>query len=207
MRSLTRCLTAALLLCAALPAHAVRQDLRNWKIESACKVAAKGAEISTAGYKPQRWIVANVPTTVVAAQLAAGVFDELLAPTKDLYYGMNLRKLPGMGYPVGKMFSNLPMPEDSPYKCSWWYRTEFQFANAARAGSPASTRDRQVWLHFGGINYRANVWLNGKQIADAEHMAGMWREWEYNVTAAVKEGANALAVEVFAQKEDDLGIT
>jgi len=28
------------------------------------------------------------------------------------------------------------------------------------------------WLDFLGINYRANVWLNGKKIADAKDVAG-----------------------------------
>src|SRR5205823_3636268 len=65
----------------------------------------------------------------------------------------------------------------------------------------------QVWLHFGGISYRGNVWLNGKKIGDAKNVAGMWREFEFNVTDDIVPGANTLAVEVFAQKEDDLGIT
>ena len=40
-----------------------------------------------------------------------------------------------------------------------WYRKEFVPAQAARAGATSSGRSR-----FEGANYRANVWLNGKQI-------------------------------------------
>ncbi len=47
------------------------------------------------------------------------------------------------------------MPEDSPFKPSWWYRTEFAV--------PAGLAGRTLWLHFDGINYRANVWVNGTQ--------------------------------------------
>src|SRR5207248_1882862 len=109
---------------------------------------------------------------------------------------------------------NLPMPQDSPYRCSWWYRAEFAKptrerlpAAAAGTGDASVPLDDYFWLHFAGVNFRANVWVNGKQIADAEHMKGMWREWEYNITRELVAGTNALAVEVFAQKEDDLAIT
>ncbi|HEY2352861.1 MAG TPA: glycoside hydrolase family 2 protein, partial [Candidatus Acidoferrum sp.] len=64
------------------------------------------------------------------------------------------------------------------------------------------------WLHFNGINYRANVWLNGEKIADAKDVAGTYRTFEFNVTKLLKRGApNALAVEVTAPGKNDLGIT
>jgi exo-1,4-beta-D-glucosaminidase len=172
---------------------AKRLNLREgWQIESSCKVKDGGGAISSAAYKPAGWLRATVPTTVLAAQVAAGMF-------KNPYFGMNLRNIPGANYPINKMFAEQPMPEDSPYACSWWYRTEFRI--------PARPGEKQIWLHFGGISYRANIWLNGKKIADAADAAGMWREFEFNVTKNVASGTNTLAVEVFAQKEDDLGIT
>jgi exo-1,4-beta-D-glucosaminidase len=67
---------------------------------------------------------------------------------------------------------------------------------------------KTVWLNFKGINYRANVWLNGKQIANSNDIAGAWRTYEFNVTDALKPGAeNVLAVQVFAPTENDLAIT
>jgi exo-1,4-beta-D-glucosaminidase len=92
------------------------------------------------------------------------------------------------------------MPPDSPYRVPWWFRTEFQ--------APAEHKGKTLWLRFDGINYRANVWLNGKRIADSASMAGAWRLFEYNVTEAIRPGAaNALAVEVSAPLPDDLSIT
>ena len=44
---------------------------------------------------------------------------------KDIFFGMNLRSIPGTTYPIGENFSKLPMPADSPYRCGWWYRTQF----------------------------------------------------------------------------------
>ncbi len=183
-----------LALAAQTPNPAGRTYLRQWQIQSACKVEAKGDTISTAAFKPQGWLAANVPSTVLAAQVAAGVFQ-------NPYYGMNLRQIPGTTYPIGRMFATLPMADDSPYKCAWWYRAEFPLPNIRKFPHP------EYWLHFAGINYRANLWVNGRQVADSDHMAGMWREWEYNVTRELQPGTNVVAIEVFAQKENDLGLT
>jgi len=64
------------------------------------------------------------------------------------------------------------------------------------------------WLDFLGINYRANVWLNGKKIADAKDVAGTFETFEFDVSKALRPGkANALAVEISAPEKNDLGIT
>src|SRR5580700_9169346 len=92
------------------------------------------------------------------------------------------------------------MQTDSPYAVSWCYRKQF--------AAPASYAGKTIWLNFKGINYRANVWLNGKQIANSDTIAGAWRTYELNVTEAVKPGReNVLAVQVFAPTESDLAIT
>src|SRR5581483_2540413 len=61
--------------------------------------------------------------------LAQGWMIQSSAKTKvypDPYFGKNLRSIPGTTYPIGKNFSNLPMPANSPFAVPWWYRTEFQ---------------------------------------------------------------------------------
>ena len=64
-----------------------------------------------------------------------------------------------------------------------------------------------MWLNFRGINYRANIFLNGKQIANSSEVAGAWRTYEFNVTSAVKPGTNVVAVQVWAPTENSLAIT
>ena len=92
------------------------------------------------------------------------------------------------------------MPADSPFSCAWWYRTEFSVP--AKASLPTA------WLHFDGINYRANVWLNGEKIGDAEDVAGMMRVFEFEVSKRLVTGKpNALAAEVFAPDRTDLAMT
>ena len=82
----------------------------------------------------------------------------------------------------------------------WWYRKQFVL--------PESYRGKTIWLNFGGLNYRANIWLNGKQIGKKEDVAGAWRTWEFNISDAALAGkSNVLAVEVFSPTEKDLAIT
>ncbi len=174
-------------------AHAGEMQLREgWTLQSACKLQADGAAISNAAFHPQGWTEVTVPSTVLAAQVAAGEF-------KQPYFGMNLRGIPGANYPIGQNFSNLPMPEDSPYRCGWWYRKTFTV--------PAADRGKTVWLRFGGINYRGNLWVNGKQIADDKQIAGAYRTYEFDVTRDLIPGkVNTIAMETFAPTETDLGI-
>ena len=164
----------------------------GWSLQSGCKLHAAGDRISTPSFTPTGWYTATVPSTVLAAQVADGEY-------KDPYFGDNLRKIPGTTYPVGENFSNLPMPVDSPYHCSWWYRKQF--------GIPASEHGHTLWLRFGGINYRANIWVNGKRIADSTEVAGAYRTYEFDITTYALPGKpNVVAVETFAPTEKDLGI-
>ena len=161
-REVTR--TVALLLCAVLsltvtalaagPRDAGETKImlhRNWEIQSSCQLQADGKEISTAGFPARGWHHAEVPTTVVAALVADKTYP-------DPFFGKNLKSFPGMDYSSASFFANQSMPEGSPFRCSWWFRTEFE--------GPASLEGKTSWLHFDGINYRANVWVNGQQIAE-----------------------------------------
>ena len=166
---------------------------QGWTLQSSRKVTGGGDVISSTTFRHEGWYRATVPATVLAAQVASGEF-------KDPYFGMDLRKIPGMTYPIGlNSFSNLPMDKDSPYACSWWYRTEFQL--------PRSYTGKNLWVHFQGINYRANIWLNGRKLADSKDVQGAYRIYEFNVTSFVRPGTpNVLALEIFAPTEKELGI-
>jgi exo-1,4-beta-D-glucosaminidase len=165
----------------------------NWQLLSACKATEAGEAISTANFKADGWLKASVPSTVLAAQVKAGVFP-------DPFFGDNLRKIPGTSYPIGHNFSNLPMPADSPYACGWWYRLEF-------TAPVLPAKDHRLWLHFGGINYRGEVWVNGHRIADSSSVAGAYRTYDFDVTDAALPGkSNVLAVKITAPTEKDLGI-
>jgi exo-1,4-beta-D-glucosaminidase len=164
----------------------------GWEIQSSARINAGGETISTSGFKPDGWFKATVPSTVVGCLVEDKVYT-------DPFFGTNLRSWPGMDYPIGANFSNRSMPKDSPFHTSWWYRVEFKV-------SPA--KDGQVWLDFEGINYRANVWVNGKLVANDKEIAGAYRTYEFNITEAARAGEpNILAVEIFPPEANNLGLT
>ncbi len=165
----------------------------GWQVQSSARVAEKGAALSMPDFQPSDWYKTSVPATVMAVLVKNQVY-------KDPFFGMNLRQIPGVSYPIGGNFSLVPMASDSPFRIPWWYRTEFKV--------PANYAGKQVWLNFEGINYRADIWLNGQQLANSLAVAGAYRRYEFNVTGAVKPGeSNALAVEVFAPETNDLAIS
>jgi exo-1,4-beta-D-glucosaminidase len=165
----------------------------DWSLQSSSKVGKRGEIISTPEFDPTGWYTVSVPTTVVAALVKNNVL-----PNPD--YGVNLRDFPGMDYSIGANFSNIPMRQDNPFLVPWWYRKTFMM--------PDSYEGKTIWLDFGGINYRANIFLNGKKIDDYHHVVGAWRTYEFNITDGALPGkTNVLAVEVFSPTVRDLAIT
>ncbi len=165
----------------------------GWNLQSSGKVDEKGEVLSSLTFKPKDWYTVTIPTTVVAALVEHKVYP-------DPGFAMNLRSLPGVTYPIGSNFSNIAMQQDSPFIIPWWYRKEFVL--------PLNFKGKSIWLNFGGLNYRANIWLNGKQIAKSDDVAGAWRTYEFNITdTAIVGRPNVLAVQVFSPTENDLAIT
>jgi exo-1,4-beta-D-glucosaminidase len=93
----------------------------------------------------------------------------------NLYFGKNMAET---------------VPQDL-YKQDWWYRTTFE----------APSEHAAYLLEFPGINYRAEIWLNGSLIADSKRVAGMYAAHELNATQWIKPGQrNTLAVRVTPER-------
>ncbi|OBK27470.1 glycoside hydrolase [Mycobacterium asiaticum] len=94
---------------------------------------------------------------------------------RDLYEGKNLRD---------------QVPQDL-YQRDWWYRTQF-----------IAPKDRKTYLlGFPGINYRADIWLNGRLVADREQVVGMYVDHQFDVTQLIRPGQqNVLAVKVTPER-------
>lgn len=87
----------------------------------------------------------------------------------DPYYGLN----------------NLVIPE-SLNQQDYWYRTEFLL--------PKAFANHQLWLNFNGINYYAEIWLNGRYLG---HITGAFLRGRFNVTKiAEPDITNVLAVKI-----------
>jgi glycosyl hydrolase family 2/Ig-like domain-containing protein/concanavalin A-like lectin/glucanase superfamily protein len=81
--------------------------------------------------------------------------------------------------------NNLAIPE-SLNKQDYWYRVEFH--------APRTARGCRLTLTFEGINYHADVWLNGQSLGS---IRGAFIRGTFDVTDVVKpEKANVLAVRV-----------
>jgi len=106
-------------------------------------------------------------------QIPATVLAALVAQGEypDLYTGKNLNAIP-----AGR------------FEQSWWYRCEFD-VHGDRV--PETTL-----LDCDGINYAANIWLNGRLIADSEQIRGAFRRFCLDVSNWIEQGGNVLAVEV-----------
>lgn len=162
----------------------------SWRIQSSADIQGGGERLSRPALDVSGWYPAALPATVLGTLVENGVYG-------DPFTGTNFLRIPGQG-PPHENFSLHPMPEDSPFRVPWWFRREFRVD-----GDGAET-----WLEFLGINYRANVWLNGQLVADAGTVAGAYRTYEFLVSERVRPGAvNALAIEVFPPEPDELAIT
>ncbi len=100
---------------------------------------------------------------------------------KDPYFGMNLKDIP-----------------TGQFKVPWWYRTEFEITK--------EQFDQIVLLTLDGINYKANIWLNGALVAGKDVVYGAYRRFRFNISEYLKSGKNILAIEVFPPKGGDFTI-
>jgi exo-1,4-beta-D-glucosaminidase len=197
-RIISRVLAAAVAGCAFLflvtASLSAQTVLRaGWKVQSSAQVPASGNQVSEPGFSTRGWYPTSTPKTVFAVLVENGVY-------KNPYFGMNLRSFPGVAYKIGGQFANEEMPADSPYAVPWWYRNEFDV--------PAADKGKQIWMQFRGINYRAEIWINGKKVAGSDEVVGAFRRYDFNVTEFLRPGAkNAVAVSVSAPKAGELGIT
>ena len=72
---------------------------------------------------------------------------------------------------------------DSYFNSDFWYRCTFHV--------PAEMRSRHVLLNFDGINWKADVWLNGKKI---DRIEGAFTRSQVDITPYLADGGNTLAV-------------
>jgi exo-1,4-beta-D-glucosaminidase len=131
------------------PGSSVLKD--NWMIRSSAEVTQGGTTLSVPGYVPENWYPAPMPSTVFGALVGNNLYP-------DPYFGTNIESVPGYFTRRGG-----EIPDDSPFKPAWWYRTKFSL--------PADYRGMNTWIKLHSINYQANIWLNGQLIADTSEIS------------------------------------
>ena len=96
------------------------------------------------------------------------------------YY--NIGALPDPNYGDNEL-----MISDSFFYADFWYRNEFP--------APVVPPGRRVWLSFDGINWKADVFLNGEKLGRIE---GGFMRGRFDATKLIHSGrVNALAVRVY----------
>ena len=167
----------------------VRQvRLSHFTLQSSAIIASGGDSLSSVHYTPKNyWFPVTVPCTVLTGLVANKVYP-------DPYIGMNNMLIPDADDSFNKtwhleQYSHMP-GEPNPWKKPYWYRTTFSV--------PAADKGKHFQLIFKGINYRAEVWLNGRMLADSARMVGMFEEFDLDASAAIRPGEdNALAVKIY----------
>jgi len=144
---------------------------KGWLTEDNDRDYLIGRQLSRMDYKADgsaRWHKAVVPGTVLTSLVADGTYPEPL-------FGENNR------------------PEiipESLCRTDWWYRTTFIV--------PKEYAGRRVWLEFDGINYAAEIHVNGRF---AGRLKGAFRRGRFEINDYhLKYGEqNALAVRISPQ--------
>ncbi|MEO6809068.1 MAG: sugar-binding domain-containing protein [Isosphaeraceae bacterium] len=98
-------------------------------------------------------------------------------------------------FPWESELSGIHQPKDAPN--IGWYRRTFQVPE----GFPKGDR---VWLRFGAVDHRADVWVNGKKVVEHE---GGYTPFEADVTDALKsDGKNVVVVRAFDPTDPSLPV-
>lgn len=143
----------------------------QWKMIKAGDATDPGEKISLSNYATANWMPAIVPGTVLNSLVYNKKYPEP-------YYGIN-----------NKIESKLipDISETGRDFYTYWFRTDFTV--------PQSFKGKTVWLQLDGINYRAEVWVNGNLLST---MNGMFIQDYIDVTDFVKIGGNnGLAIKVY----------
>ncbi len=87
--------------------------------------------------------------------------------------------------------SRLSGIHDTSFHPVVWYRRQFSL--------PEAWKGRRVLLHFGAVDYRATVWINGQ--AAGEHEGGN-TPFRFDITGLLRPGQNTVVVRAWDPPED-----
>ena len=143
----------------------------DWKMKKVSELSDNAEYISTSTFQEKGWMPAVVPGTVLNSLVYNKVYPEP-------YYGLN-NKI------TSNLIPDLNIAGRDFY--TYWFRTEFNLSKDKFSG-------KRSWLQVDGINYRAEIWLNGNMIGN---ISGMFYQDLIDITNyIVFEKKNVLAIKV-----------
>ena len=143
----------------------------EWKLQRASEISACGEELSSAVYDDSAWLPAVVPGTVLYSYIAAGAVPD-----------------PAI------VDNNLQISE-SYFNSDFWYRwTPSGREISSLLRSVSREKGERIFLSFDGVNWKAEVFVNGERVGD---IAGAFMRGRFDVTDILREGEdNAVAVHI-----------
>src|ERR1039457_1725371 len=100
---------------------------------------------------------------------------------KDPYTGLNLSKI-----------------SQEPFQYPWWYRKEFNIKETGKKNN--------FLLTLEGINYKADLWLNGEKVAGNDIIEGPFGIFTFDISKYIVTEKNVIAIEIFPPKSGDFTI-
>lgn len=141
----------------------------GWYARNVREIGEDGNRLTAKPFESTGWMKAKVPGTVLTTLLENKIYP---APE----FGLNNQLIPDI-YQVGRDFY------------TYWFVCPFTM-DTLQLGQHA-------WLNFRGINYKAEIYLNGKRVNASTH-EGMFLRQSYDITPYLKgTESNVLAVLVF----------
>ena len=118
--------------------------------------------------------------TIASADYDSQTWVPATVPGTVLASYLNIGAVPNPNYA-----DNVDQISESFFRSNFWYRDEFEW--------DGQLKGEQQWLNFDGINWKANVYLNGQRLGRIE---GAFMRGRFNVTGLLRKGKNYLAVEI-----------
>ncbi|KAJ5949785.1 hypothetical protein N7454_001369 [Penicillium verhagenii] len=144
-----------------------RAVIPGWNMQSATKVETNITSLSQPGVNVSSWYRVGSRSTVMAGLIDNGVYNDT-----DLFYSNHMESL-----------ADLPI-----FKEPWIYREEF-------TAHPSSGQFFALNTH--GITSKADIYLNGAQIASSEKQQGSYGGHRYDITAHLRSGSNCLLIRAY----------
>lgn len=158
----------------------------GWQLQTSALAGTDGASLSRVSADTSGWHETRVPRTVLCALTKDGTYP-------DVRVWPNPFRVPDSSDLFNEQhdlsqYSHLPN-QRNPWRDPWWYRTEFDL--------PPLQPGHRVWLALDCLNYRAEVWVNGQQVANGQQLVGMFQRFRLDITEQVAAGPNALAILIY----------
>jgi len=149
---------------------ALTTSVPSWKVVSSSNINSNASELSLPGVDTSSWYTIGSKGTLMATLIENNVYNE-----HDLFYSTNLQNI-----------------DTAQFQVPWYYRSEGIFSNENIA-------NYHYTLKTNGISSRADIWLNGKLVADKKTQAGAYTGLEYDVTEKIQANGkdNILLVKVY----------